>query len=150
MAFKRGFRIVVVSHGRLARAMLESAGMICGDLEDTTAVDLQPGETPEALGVQIEAALGHDGRPALLLTDLLGGTPHNVAALTCAQARGTGRVVACVSGANLGVLLEAATSVTALDAEAVGHLVDRGRAGLVDVMALLAERRAGRRSGVAE
>jgi mannose/fructose-specific phosphotransferase system component IIA len=146
MTLARGFRILVVSHGRLAQAMLESAAMICGPLEDAVAIDLHPGQTPEALGELIRVALGDDDRPALILTDVLGGTPHNVASAAFAEARAASRNVACVSGVNLGVLLEAATSTASLSPDTVAALVERGRNGLVDVGAFLAERRVKQRA----
>ena len=135
-----------MSHGRLGQAMLASAEMICGTVDDAATVDLQPGETPEALGDRVRAAVGDGAQPVLVLTDLVGGTPHNVAILICAEAAVEGRQVACVSGANLGVLIEAATSLASLEPASIAGLVERGRDGLVDVMARLAEQRAARRN----
>lgn len=132
MAARRPFRIVVASHGSLGAAMLDSAAMICGRIDDAVAIGLQPEQSPEAFGDVLRAAMGDDDRPVLILTDLLGGTPHNVASLICRQSEGTGRVVACVSGTNLGTLLEAATSVESLDPEALAALVTAGRASVVD------------------
>jgi mannose/fructose/sorbose-specific phosphotransferase system IIA component len=142
MTYARSFRILVVSHGRFAEAMLESAAMICGELEDAFAVGLLPGQTPEGLSESVRAALGDDDRAVLILTDVLGGTPHNVASAAFAEARARSRTVACVSGINLGVLLEALTSTASLDPADVAALVERGRNGLVDVEAFLAVRRA--------
>lgn len=139
MATGRAFRIVVASHGDLARAMLDSAAMICGPVADAVAVDLQPEQSPEAYGEALRSAMGDDGRPVLILTDLVGGTPHNVASVICRQSRGTGRSAVCVSGMNLGLLLEASTCVQSLDADTIAHLVDAGRASIMDVMRHLEE-----------
>ena len=141
MATTRAFHIVVASHGGLARAMLDSAAMICGPVRDAVAVDLQPEQSPEAYSEALRSAMGDDGRPVLILTDLLGGTPHNVASLICRESRGTGLFTASVSGVNLGMLLEAATSVESLDADTIAQLVDAGRASIVDVMRHLEESR---------
>lgn len=134
MATTRAFRIVVASHGDLARAMLDSAVMICGPVADAVAVDLQPEQSPEAYGDALRSAMGDDGRPVLILTDLLGGTPHNVASLICLESRGTVLSIVCVSGTNLGMLLEAATSMESLDADSIAGLEAAGRASIVDVM----------------
>jgi len=119
--------------------MLESAAMICGPLDDAVAVDLQPEQSPEAYAEALRSAMGDDGRPVLILTDLVGGTPHNVASLICRENRGTTLLALCVSGTNLGLLLEAATSVQSLDADAIAKLVATGRDGIVDAMRQVGE-----------
>ena len=139
MATERAFRIVVASHGDLARAMLDSAAMICGPVTDAVAVDLQPEQSPEDYNEALRSAMGDDGRPVLILTDLLGGTPHNVATLICCESRGTTLSIACVSGTNLGMLLEASTSMGSIDAESISRLEDAGRASIVDVKRHLEE-----------
>lgn len=128
----RGFRIVVASHGDLAAAFLASAEMICGPLDDARAVDLRPTHTPEAYAGLLREAVG-DG-PCLILADLTGGTPSNVAMLV---ARARPNIVA-VAGLNLGMLIEAATSLTSLDAEAIDQLVTSGRDSIVNASARLA------------
>lgn len=135
MAHDRTFRIVVASHGQLAGAMLGSAAMICGPGEDVIAVGLTPDQTPEAFGDVLRSAMGTDGRPVLVMTDMVGGTPHNVAAVVCRAAASPSREVACVSGLNLAMLLEALVSTQSLDRAAIGRLVTAGRDSIVDVMA---------------
>jgi mannose/fructose-specific phosphotransferase system component IIA len=58
--------------------MLGSAAMICGPVADAVAVDLQPEQSPEAYGDALRSAMGDDGRPVLILTDLLGRTTSRV------------------------------------------------------------------------
>ena len=135
MAHNRTFRIVVASHGQLASAMLGSAAMICGPGEDVVAVGLTPEQTPEAFGDILRSAMGRDDRPVLVMTDMVGGTPHNVAAVVCRAASAT-REVACVSGLNLAMLLEALVSMGSMDRSAIEGLVTAGRASIVDVMAV--------------
>ena len=128
---KRQFRIVVASHGHLASSMVDSATMICGPLEDVAAVGLQPDQSPEGFGAALRAAMGDDARPVLILTDLFGGTPHNVAHLACRGAQRSDRRAVCIAGANLGLLLEAATSLGSLENGAVATLVSAGRDGIL-------------------
>jgi len=80
-----------------------------------------------------------DGDPAdslLILTDLAGGTPHNVALVAT---RRLPKAV-LISGVNLAVLIEAVTSTDALDGESVERLVASGREALVNASQMLAAR----------
>jgi len=129
----RDFRIVVAAHSGLAAALVRSAELICGELRDVTPVGIAPSQTPETFGVELRRAIEMDGRPVLVLTDLDGGTPTVVAATVAAGRPGT----IIVAGATLGMLVEAATGLDSLDAAAAAHLVERGRAGIVDVTARL-------------
>jgi mannose/fructose/sorbose-specific phosphotransferase system IIA component len=132
----RAFRIVVAAHGDLADAFLSSARLICGLLDDVHAVALQPEDSPESFAERLEAACATD-RPILVLTDLVGGTPHNVA--LAFTRRHPSAVL--ISGVNLAVLVEAATSMDALDADAVERLVTLGRQALAEAPAMAASRR---------
>jgi mannose/fructose-specific phosphotransferase system component IIA len=132
----RDFRIVVAAHGDLAGALLAAAKLICGQLQDVVAVGLAPEDSPESFRERFMAAAGDPDRPLLVLSDLAGGTPHNIA---LAATRQLPRA-ALISGVNLAVLLEAATTDGALDGAFVEHLVSSGREALVDASRLLAAR----------
>lgn len=123
----RQFDVLVTSHGDVAAAMIEAAAMICGPQGGARAVALRPEDSPESFSERLAAAID-DERPTLILTDLFGGTPHNVA---CAFARR--RNVWCIAGANLGMVIEALTTGDRLDEDLVGRLVDAAREGVVDV-----------------
>jgi mannose/fructose-specific phosphotransferase system component IIA len=107
--------------------------MICGEQSEVTAIGLQPDESPEAFGARLEAAINAHRR-TLVLTDLYGGTPHNVA---CALAR-RNQAIRCVAGVNLGLLIEAITRDGVLDDALVEQLVASARDAVVDVSARLA------------
>jgi mannose/fructose-specific phosphotransferase system component IIA len=130
------FRIVVAAHGELASGFLAAARLICGDLDRVTAVGLEPEDSPESYAERLAAACGAPDEPVLVLTDLVGGTPHNVA-LAIVHRRPS---AVLVSGVNLAVLIEAATSMDALDDDAVERLVAAGRAALSDAVSLAASR----------
>jgi mannose/fructose-specific phosphotransferase system component IIA len=132
----RDFRIVVAAHGGLADGFRASAEMICGPLPDLETVGLDPSDSPEAFRDRLVAAVGDPDRPVLILTDLLGGTPHNVA---LAASRRLPRVVV-VSGINLAVLIEAAMTMESLDPPAVDELLAVGREALADATQLLSSR----------
>ncbi len=128
----RPFDILVVSHGGLADAMVAAAFMICGASEGVTALGLDPSESPEGFAERLGAAID-ETRPTLILSDLYGGTPHNVA---CATARAPS-AVRCISGTNLGLLIEAITASEELDDPLVDRLISLSREGVVDVTSRL-------------
>jgi PTS system N-acetylgalactosamine-specific IIA component len=124
----RAFRIVIGGHGTLPAALLATAELICGPLADITAVSLDPDVSPDGYADALRAAIGQDGRRVLVLCDLLGGTPFNVAS---AIARRSPRIV-CLSGANLGMTVEAALAHGGLDDDLVERLLEAGRTGIVE------------------
>lgn len=132
----RGFRIVIAAHGDLATALLSAAELICGPTDELRAVGIRPEDSPESYGERLAAAIGEPGLPVLVLADLAGGTPNNVA---LSQVRGRPSAFV-ISGVNLAVVMEAAMSIDVLDRAAVDRLVELGREGLVDAGTLLASR----------
>ncbi|MGZ6265377.1 MAG: PTS sugar transporter subunit IIA [Candidatus Limnocylindrales bacterium] len=124
----RKFRIIIAGHGTLPAALLATAELICGPVADAAAVGLQPTESPDHYADGLRAAIGHDGRRVLVLCDLLGGTPFNVAS---AIARRSPRVV-CISGASLAIAVEAALADGDLDDALVERLLEVGRSGIVE------------------
>jgi len=132
----RDFRILIAAHGDLAGALLSAAELICGQLDGVHAVGLLPTDSPESYSERFMAAAGDPADQLLILTDLAGGTPHNVALVAT---RRLPRAV-LISGVNLAVLIEAAMSTDALDGEAAERLVASGREALVSASRLLAAR----------
>lgn len=130
----REFRIVVVVHGDLAMALVGAATLICGQLDDVHAVGLFPDDAPETLSDRLLSVVGDSDDAVLVLADLAGGTPHNVA-LVAMRRLPRARLI---SGVNLAVLLEAAMGAGVLDDALVERLVTGGRAALVDAGRLLA------------
>ena len=124
----RAFGIVITGHGTLPAALLASTELICGPVADISAVGLEPGESPDHYAEALRAAIGHGVGRMLVLCDLLGGTPFNVAS---AIARRSPRVV-CVSGVNLAMALEAALASGELDDGLVERLLEVGRDGITE------------------
>lgn len=94
--------VLVVTHGPIAEALVETARTILGSLPNVEAVAVGWSEDPAQLNSRLLAARqrlsGGDG--LLILTDMFGGTPTNLA-LTLLE---TGRVEV-VTGVNLPMLL---------------------------------------------
>ncbi|HWC65229.1 MAG TPA: PTS fructose transporter subunit IIA, partial [Thermoanaerobaculia bacterium] len=94
--------ILVVTHGGLADELVRAAGEIAGENEAIAAVGLGWSEPGEAARDRIgEAIAGVDrGAGVLILTDMFGGTPSNLAIPFLKDGR-----VEIVTGANLPMLL---------------------------------------------
>ena len=101
-------KILVAGHGGLPEALVDSARMIGGELAEVDSICLHPGDTPQGLRDRMLQVLAEF--PAeLILTDLAGGTPDNVANLI-AKAGQAPSVRLIVAGASLPLLLEIALS----------------------------------------
>ncbi len=89
---------LILTHGRLARELLEAAETIAGKLVNFEALTLAWDEPVEAARAKVDAALRRldGGGGVLILTDMFGGTPHNVAVSFLGARR-----VEIVTGVNL-------------------------------------------------
>lgn len=106
-------KILIAGHGKLPEALLDSARMIAGELSTVTSVALFPGDTPQELRERM-LALIESTQAGLILTDLAGGTPDNVANLI-AKAGQCPSVRWIVAGASLPLLLEFALSADPIE-----------------------------------
>jgi mannose/fructose/sorbose-specific phosphotransferase system IIA component len=130
------FKILIVSHGNLAEAMLNSAEMICGAQEDVVAIGLQPEQSPEELGQIIADVCDRWSRDdVMVFTDLFSGTPSNVVARVL-----DGKGFQHISGVNLALLIEALMCRDSMSAlETAGELISMAGETIVDVNLILQE-----------
>jgi len=123
--------VLLVAHSPLANALSEAARWILGrEFEGFYALDLAPEATPQDHLAQLERTLVTlKSRQVLILTDLFGGTPHNLA-LTQLQ---PGRIEV-VSGANLPMMLALDGLRQEFDtvAELAPAIAQKGRHAVVD------------------
>lgn len=98
--------IVIIAHAPLASALRQCVAHVFPDrVEGVQAVDVQAqASTEQSLAQALEAAGRFGASPLLLLTDVLGATPSNVARQLLA-----GREARLLAGANLPMLLRAVT-----------------------------------------
>ena len=98
--------VVVATHGQLAVELVNAAEMIVGELPRFAAVSIGWHDDVDAAREEIARAITRVGSPrgTLILTDMFGGTPSNLA-LTFLSA-GT---VEIVTGVNLPMLLKVAS-----------------------------------------
>jgi len=95
--------VVVVTHGHLATELLNAAEAIAGDLPSFAAVSIGWHEDTEDARTEIAQAITRVERGAgvLILTDMFGGTPSNLAMSFLAQGR-----VEVITGVNLPMLIK--------------------------------------------
>jgi PTS system mannose-specific IIA component len=125
---ERTLGVVVVTHGQLARELLNAAEMIVGDLPGFTAVSIGWHDDVEGSRETIAQAVTKvdAGKGVLLLTDMFGGTPSNLA-LTFLDA---GRVEV-VTGVNLPMLIKLARTAGEADVRTrAQELREHGRAAI--------------------
>ena len=98
--------LIVTGHGNFATGILSSLRLIAGEPDHCQAVDFLPEESVEELTEKIGAAVDsfQDCGSVLILADLVGGSPYNVAT----KLRMSGRAnLEVVGGTNLASLIEA-------------------------------------------
>src|SRR5262247_1875794 len=97
---------VVVTHGHLAGELLAAAEMIIGPVSHIAAVSIGWHDDVDAARDEVQRAITRvsQGRGILLLTDMFGGTPTNIASMFLED-----QVVEVVSGVNLPMVIKLAT-----------------------------------------
>ena len=127
---------VIVTHGQLANELVSAAEMIVGEIHHITAVSIGWHDDVDVAREEIERAIQRldTGKGVLLLTDMFGGTPTNIAATFLGQA-----AVEVVTGVNLPMVIKLASQAEGAKLEEVARLVrDQGRQGIYLAGELLA------------
>ncbi|MCX7751405.1 MAG: PTS sugar transporter subunit IIA [Blastocatellia bacterium] len=96
---------VVITHGQLATELVNAAEMIIGEISHITAVSIGWHDDVEVARETIRQAIArvNSGRGVLLLTDMFGGTPTNLAATFLGS-----EPVEIITGVNLPMILKLA------------------------------------------
>ena len=127
---------VIVTHGQLASELLAAAEMIIGPISHIAAVSIGWHDDVDAERDEVQRAITRvsQGGGVLLLTDMFGGTPTNIASMFLEEG-----AVEVVTGVNLPMVIKLATS-TAEDplSEIARKICDQGRQGIYLAGALLA------------
>jgi PTS system mannose-specific IIA component len=130
--------VVVVTHGQLAAELVNAAEAIVGDLSNIASVSIGWHDDVEVARQEIGAATARVATSAgtLILTDMFGGTPSNLAVTFLAPAK-----VEVVTGVNLPMLLKLANLREVADLRAVARTVREHGQGAVWVVSDLLEGR---------
>jgi PTS system mannose-specific IIA component len=131
---------LIVTHGRLAIELLNAAEMIVGEIHGVTAVSLGWHDDVETAASMVKNALERVRTPGgvLILTDMFGGTPTNIASTFLEQEK-----VEVVTGVNLPMLikLSQAQGDESLDLGSVARLVrESGQNSIYRASDLLAKK----------
>ena len=127
---------VIVSHGQLASELLAAAEMIIGPISHIAAVSIGWHDDVDAARDEVQRAITRvsQGGGLLLLTDMLGGTPTNIASMFLEEGQ-----IEVVTGVNLPMVIKLATSTADEPlGEIARKICDQGRQGIYLAGALLA------------
>jgi PTS system mannose-specific IIA component len=129
--------ILLVTHGDLATELVRAAGEIAAETEAIAAIGLDWKETGENARKRIESVIAEidRGSGVLILTDMFGGTPSNLAFPFLKENH-----VEIVTGVNLPMLLRSlATRKDESLATLARSVAERGRKSIEVASDLLAE-----------
>ena len=130
---------VIVTHGSLARELLDAAERIVGRTESIRAVSMdwddEVADARQEIGTAIKEV--DSGRGVLIFTDMFGGTPTNVSLAFLEQDR-----VEIITGVNLPMIIKL-TGVQRSDGallEVAQELRDRGQNSIYVASEILSSR----------
>jgi len=107
--------LVLVTHGQLASEFVRAMEHVVGPQEQIEAICIGPEDDMEARRNDIAAALAHvdDGSGVIILTDLFGGTPSNLAISLMKS-----EMIEVIAGVNLPMLIRLEGARKAMDVKA--------------------------------
>ncbi|MEQ8284516.1 PTS sugar transporter subunit IIA [Thalassospira sp.] len=117
--------MVLVTHGDLAKEFVSALQHVVGEQENVAAVCIGPDDDMEQRRADILASVEKvdSGKGVILLTDMFGGTPSNLAISIMEQAN-----VEVIAGVNLPLLIKlASVRIDGTLAETVNAAQDAGR-----------------------
>ncbi len=114
--------IVVVTHGRVAKELVNAARRIVGEIPAIAAVSMGWGDDSAAAKAAIEKGLDDVGRgEALILTDMFGGTPTNLSLPYLSSE------VEIVTGVNLPMIIKATSQREGVLPHVAREIRDQGK-----------------------
>lgn len=98
--------MVLVTHGRLAEELVSALEHVVGPQTNVSAIGIGPDDDMEERRVQImeSAVKADEGEGVVLLTDMFGGTPSNLAISIMDKAN-----IEVIAGVNLPMLIKLAS-----------------------------------------
>ncbi|MFV0466010.1 MAG: PTS sugar transporter subunit IIA [Lachnospiraceae bacterium] len=132
--------IIVSGHGKFAEGMVSDVELILGKSEQIRAINFVNGEGIEELRTHMQNALEEsESENILMMVDILGGSPFNVATQLCTE--NTGKNIKVVAGINVLALMQAVLCRDSMDFEELpAVVVTEGRQGMVTIDELLKEK----------
>jgi PTS system mannose-specific IIA component len=116
---------VIITHGQLANELVAAAEAVVGDLTHIRAVSIGWHDDVEIAKQEISRAISEVecGLGVLLLTDMFGGTPTNIAAMFLDDGK-----IEVVTGVNLPMVIKLATATAGSSLSELARTVqDQGK-----------------------
>lgn len=130
--------LVIVAHGTLAAALLHATEHVVGAQSNAIAIAIGPNDDLRGRQAEIDEAVDsvNDGSGVVVVTDMFGGTPSNLAHATL-----TGDGVEVVYGASLPLLVKLAKMRDKPLADAVEAATAAGRKYMSSAGSILAKQK---------
>lgn len=123
--------IVLISHGYLAKELLNSAKLIAGEINNIAYACLEEGDNPEEFKEELKGLIDSIPTKKLLLVDLFGGTPCNSYISIINEIKDKSNAI---SGMNLPMLLEVITSRSFTDCSGLANIAENsGRESVCNI-----------------
>src|SRR5437870_8278009 len=119
---------VIVTHGHLASEFIAAAEMIIGPMPHVTPASIDWHDDIDVARAELERAIARvsKGRGVLLLTDMFGGAPTDIASMFLSD-----NGVEVVTGVNLPMILKLARQTAEQSLAEIAHQVrDSGKDGI--------------------
>jgi mannose PTS system EIIA component len=126
---------VIVTHGQLAGELLAAAEMIVGPISHVAAVSIGWHDDVDSARGEVERAIKgvSQGAGVLLMTDMFGGTPTNIASMFLEEGE-----IEVITGVNLPMIIKLSSQQERGSlADMAKHLCDVGRQGIYVASELL-------------
>ena len=131
--------ILIVSHGRLSKALISSVQFVIGNLQKIKGISIWPRDRKEEVRDRILKGMNEvdDGEGVVILTDILGGTPTNLSLSFLKDER-----VEVVTGVNMPMLLTLSSHRKGTSLKEMGKLAKKsGRRSITLVKEVLGKKR---------
>lgn len=112
--------LIIATHGELGKAFKESIALLTGECKNVVTLALEKNDNSEEFREKMEEGIKQvdQGDGVILFTDVLGGTPSNMATLLARKNQ-----LYCMTGVNLPMIIEFVMSVS--DQLTLQELVDK-------------------------
>ena len=129
-------KIVLFAHQPLASAWLDCAEHVLGVRPDVVCIDVPADVNPEALYARVLQQLSGSTAGTLVLCDVFGATPFNIARRVVQQLNQMGEPAALLTGVNLCMVLKALTTSGVNLPTLLEQVKKAGLKGVVDACAV--------------
>lgn len=129
-------KIFVITHGLLAKGLVDSTNLIVGEQDNIDYFSLEYGENIDDFKSKLEENVTNSKDDILCFTDIVNGSPFNIVSeLTLKYPN-----VYHICGVNLPMILDAVLSNMPLNEESVKGIIESGTSSVFDARLFLKEK----------